>query len=107
MQDMAHYTPDAANAAAMREGLEHIEKLTREFNVGNYSRPDYTQWVLDSARFALAAPPRNCDRYADRETAWDAFAASYFGPTDPGEMEYYFGVWLFAPAVPREGGRHA
>ncbi len=52
---------NSGNAAAMREALEHIEKLTREFNVGNYSRPDYVQWVLDSVRFALAALPRNCD----------------------------------------------
>ena len=60
------------------------------------------RYAIPEANHALASPARNCDRYATWKDAWDAFAAAYFGPTDPGEMEYYFGVWLFAPAEGKE-----
>ena len=89
------------SAAEMREALEHIEKLTREFNVGNYSRPDYTQWVIDSVRFALAAPARNCDRFTNSHDAIEAFEneIDYLkeGGADYGDLA----AWLFSRA---EGG---
>ena len=44
------------NAAKMREALKHIEKLTQEFNVGNFYRSDYTKMVLDIVSAALSAP---------------------------------------------------
>ena len=56
------------------------------------------------AKAALAAPLRNCDRYASAEEAWDAYdewADSYRaqGKTEPlNEVG-----WLFAPATEKEG----
>ena len=52
---------EANNMAAMREALEHVEKLAREFAVGNYYVSDFPKMLLDAIRTALATPPRNCD----------------------------------------------
>lgn len=57
------------------------------------------------AKAALAAPPRNCDRFASAEEAWgayDAWVESYWaqGKTEPFNE---FG-WLLAPATETEGG---
>lgn len=57
------------------------------------------------AKAALAAPPRNCDRFASAEEAWyayDEWAESYRaqGKTEPlNEVG-----WLFATATEKEGG---
>ena len=51
----------AGNAAAMREALEHVEKLAREFAAGNYYVSGFPKMLLDAIRPALAAPPRACD----------------------------------------------
>ncbi len=45
----------------------------------------------------LSQPPRNCDRFADRDTASNTYEE------DGGEKDYLdFARWLFAPA--KEGG---
>ncbi len=61
------------NTVAMREALEHCEKLTREFVCGKYYRVDFPQMLLGVIRDALAAPTRNCDRFNSGEEAWIAF----------------------------------
>lgn len=90
------------NAAAMRSALS--DACYAMFNFLKTQSGGYEEMAiaLDKARAALAAPPRNCDRFAKWHEAWDAFVAEYGGPTDPGETEYYFGVWLFAPAEGKE-----
>lgn len=48
---------------------------------------------------ALAAPPRNCDKFADDESAWKAYVAEHGGESEFGEpggpdpAEYP--TWLF------------
>ena len=107
----AAYARDIGNAAALREALVKTldafksGAIRTEWNDPDSWKHDDELWYLkNDIESALAAPARNCDRFATWKDAWDAFAAAYFGPTDPGEMEYYFGVWLFAPA---EGGGEA
>ena len=54
---------------------------------------------------ALSAPPRNCDRFASAEEAWDAYDEWVESYRAEGETEPLneFG-WLFAPATEKEGG---
>ena len=59
MVEAARHNP--GNTAAMREALEHIKKLAREFSVGNYYISEFPKMLLDVIRPALVAPPRNCD----------------------------------------------
>lgn len=57
------------DAAKLREVLEHVEKLAREFACGNYYISDFPKMLFDVIRPALAAPPRNCDvGTADEQT---------------------------------------
>ena len=57
------------------------------------------------AKAALAAPPRNCDRFKDALDAWDAYDAWVDSYRSQGKTEPFneFG-WLFAPATEQEGG---
>ena len=52
------------NAAKMRNALERIDKLTREFVAGNYYLTDFPQMVLDTVATALSAQPTNSEEYA-------------------------------------------
>jgi hypothetical protein len=98
VEAMRHKSGDSD---AMREALEQVLKDLWDL-MGTSSESAQSNMACEMSRkirAALSAPARNCDRFATRSDAWDAFAATYFGPTDPGEMEYYFGVWLFAKAI--------
>ena len=92
---------EAGDAAKLREALKAIGGLcaglmpTWDGAVGR---------IKDMAETALAAPPRNCDRFASAEEAWDAYdewVESYRaqGKTAPFNE---FG-WLFATATEKEG----
>lgn len=52
--------------------------------------------VIAKAQAALAAPPRNCDLYADEQSAWEAFSEKRQGP-DSSTEEYE--QWLFEKAT--------
>ena len=52
---------ESSNVKAMREALERVEKLAREFAAGNYYVSDFPKMLLDAIQPALAAPPRQCD----------------------------------------------
>ena len=95
------------NAAALRAALEDTEELLEHFaKPGTMLHSAFFLHMRDN-RAALAAPPRNCDRFkaADEarmafwdthETIWDAFK-------NRGGTELFYEVldWLFAP----EGGK--
>lgn len=49
------------NMAKAREALKHVEKLAREFSVGNYHVSEFPKILLDAIQPALSAPARNCD----------------------------------------------
>lgn len=92
-----------ANNKAIREALWDILDVVH----GVHHEEPTPRSVVDSIEKIVsdadAVPPRNCDRFAKWHEAWDAFVAEYGGPTDPGEPEYHFGVWLFA----KEEGKEA
>lgn len=52
--------------------------------------------VIAKAQAALATPPRNCDLYADEQSAWEAFSEKRQGP-DSSTEEYE--QWLFEKAT--------
>ena len=60
------------------------------------------QGKLAEARAALAAPPRNCDRFATADEAFHAWNNTADTPSGGA----YVGLidWLFAPATEKEGG---
>ena len=59
--------------------------------------------IKDMAEAALAAPARNCDRFASAEEAWDAYDEWVESYRSRGKTEPFneFG-WLFAPATEQE-----
>lgn len=58
--------------------------------------------ALRKAKAALAAPPRNCDRFTSAEEAFHAWNNTVDTPGGGA----YVGLmdWLFAPATEKEGG---
>ena len=93
------------DAAKLREALDelvaNIEMRSSTFGLNVMVD---TKTYLD-AKTALAAPPRNCDRFASAEEAWDAYDEWVESYRAKGETEPFneFG-WLFAPATEKEGG---
>ena len=88
----------SGNAAAMREALKPVKRYL----------DGYTVNILELRRMvdaALAAPARNCDRFASAEKAWDAYDAWVESYGLKGKVPPYneFG-WLFALSAEKEGG---
>jgi hypothetical protein len=87
------------NAAAMREALE--EQL-RYWN--SHVRNHDEEEMRKRTEAALAAPARNCDRFATEDEAREAYWA-YRDPLEFNDKPFVaITEWLFAPA---EGGDHA
>jgi len=63
---------DTGNATALREALEGVLSALADAGFHPYVYGDPLAEAVIKARAALAAPPRNCDKYADED---DAFAA--------------------------------
>lgn len=100
------------DAAAMREALKNVEESATEvmdrvrykdglaFNTANY--------IAGVAKAALAAPPRNCDRFKTKEEAEIEFMMSDELPRDGGDTKMRawmcrFIDWLLAPATEQKG----
>ena len=111
---------ESGNCAKLREALEAI--------ISGYENADlcdmnYGEWCHDpanvcvnvqlckaihKARAALAAPPRNCDKfggdYKMLHTTWFDWTGSPSGQNADGTAKLTFGKWLLAPATETEGG---
>jgi hypothetical protein len=95
------------NAAKLRdacaEAAEIMERVRRKdrlaFNIANY--------IEGVARTALAAPARNCDKYANHNDAMKAFEAFVRERGKLGFINPYTEAfkWLFAPTTEQEGGK--
>ena len=83
-----------ANAAAMRAALEKISNMAEV-----YPRIPRSAFA-NTARAALAAPARNCDRFATANDAVEGYIAAHPYDDEPDASTY--GSWLFAPA--KKGG---
>jgi len=118
MQDAIARQADAVNAAAMRAALEnarskfiHIKKCADEGEVSRKKLTILCEFVSQEIAAALAAPPRNCDRFATLGEAREAFQ-DLRGHKILADVELWDSMdeagalvrWLFAPA---EGGDHA
>jgi len=96
------------NSAAMREALEKIRQLVTD------DRPADEVEIANICYIALAAPPRNCDRFntgnpmKDAEDAYGAWQRYCDDPTIPPscKIESAFRQWLFATAKPETKGEN-
>ena len=98
-----HATP-SGNAAAMRDALEHATRfasfLSLHLEPDSELRKAAVAWLVER-NAALAAPARNCDRYA---TAEDAVCAWHDAHPDSEHPNWRaLAAWLFDPAA-QEGG---
>lgn len=104
------------NAAALRDALEAMVAFW-DIHGGAYSvrvfpvrdNPEEVEAervsVMARGKAALAAPPRNCDRFATLKDAQEAFFPCHL-PCYTQTRVGAFLDWLFAPAAPK-GGDHA
>lgn len=91
---------EANNTKAMREAYEFAEEFLRDYG---------TDWELhnklcDRLKSALSAPPRNCDKFADAETARRAWLDDAENWDEFGSPKLELHEWLFAPATEQKGG---
>ena len=106
--------PNAGNATKLREALEAMFEFWKvhgsAYSVRVCPVRDLEEeveknrvFVMEKAKAALAAPPRNCDLYADPHEAWlewQDVCAKAFPSTGP-----KFHAWLFAPSTQEKGGK--
>lgn len=111
------------NAAALRDALVKIYREVRSYCI-DYGAgeshmslidrivddpPDYTSFrdsILEIDRIveaAFSAPARNCDKFADAESARQAWLADAENWDEFGSPELELHEWLLAPAAERKG----
>ena len=94
-----HKDKHIGNAAAMRKALEAcMDYLWRVDHPMNDVMRGLFKTAYDKSQAALAAPPRNCDRYSHDE------ALSVWLAEKENGKNGYFDEWLYAPATEKEGG---
>lgn len=106
---------ERGNAAKLREALEKIHTIAKTFidatkmrRVTDSARLDVSNIkdLADAALATLAAPPRNCDRFAtvdEARKAHEEYRGDYImRASNKFDFPMKFEAWLFAPAT--EGG---
>ena len=88
------------DAAKLREAMITIRDKAHEQYINDYGID--TVWIQDVANAALAAPPRNCDRFETVKEAAEAFARERQNMPHPCP-DFTFSRWLLTP-VKKEGG---
>lgn len=95
---------DFGNAAAMREALVSVQNWCIN-KLGCSSIQVTVEGLLGIVNAALAAPPRNCDRFADAMDMFHAYRemlkSRYGSSANPNWVS--LGKWLLAPAAERKG----
>ena len=100
---------ERGDCAKLREALDEI----RVAAMSDYEWD--ADYLIEKCNAALAAPPRNCERYATVDEAMDDFAdealIEQWNALKAGkdrdmlaEELFVFTRWLFAPATEKEGG---
>ena len=96
------------NSAALREALKAAELGLFRWLSGSISRDEHRELVA-TIKTALAAPPRNCDRFggdnAKLQKVYYSECGKEYEPRDPISRQAYFvgyGNWLLALA--KKGG---
>ena len=113
------------NAAAMREALERVLAAYKSGAIHTCAECYRDEWddelgdLKDAVEAALAAPPRNCDRFADELDAQLAFLNDvWLISVDKNtmlekdkfenwteQMKTRYGRWLFAPMKENGGNK--
>lgn len=90
----------AGNPAAMREALLFVKQYFDKIDPFNPNTYTFAQTevdhIQDAISAALAAPPRNCDRFADAEAARQAWLADAENWDDFGSPKLELHEWLYA-----------
>lgn len=99
---------ERGNSAALREALKAAELGLFRWLSGSISRDEHRELVA-TIKTALAAPPRNCDRFggdnAKLQKVYYSECGKEYEPRDPISRQAYFvgyGNWLLALA--QKGG---
>ena len=108
---------ERGDAAKLREAVGYIAQYAASAAMRQHdaTTQHYIEQMRKWATAALAAPPRNCDRFNsgdcnkdvfDASLAWDKFCAEHYPPGTPvvPKTPYTFWSWVFAPATEQEGG---
>ena len=87
------------NAAKMSEALENIAEYAKSANCHTEDSDmlEYLNQIEEWAESALAAPPRNCDRFTTLDDARNAFFEDYV-PDETCSSANAFAIWLFDEA---------
>ena len=110
--EIKHQQDAVGDAAKLREALKRIvdERGILDFCHNNISSKTWEDWDkiyktlrkwIDEAMSALAAPPRNCDRFETVKEAAEAFARERQDMPHPCP-DFTFSRWLLTP-VKKEG----
>lgn len=94
------------DCAKLREALsKSCAYFAVVLNAGMFNRV-HLEALLNMAKAALAAPPRNCDRYPTFNDAIRALADKRGWHDAKWDSERYciLAQWLYAPAMEKEGG---
>lgn len=88
---------EANNMKAMRELVRRIVKsLGGKAEVAPANMTPHEVAILNQCRAALAAPPRNCDMFANLHDAWLAWQS--YCADNIGTKTMKFHVWLYSTA---------
>lgn len=91
---------EQSNVAAMRAALERCNEFFRCDDDNKLRLCTLARKADEATQAALAAPARNCDRFATANDAVEGYIAAHPHDDEPDASTY--GSWLFAPA---EGGK--
>ena len=103
--DAAHKR-ESGDCAKLREALKATLDLFWDIHNSNRSpQSNQAYAVIRQIKAALAAPARNCDKYANHNDAMKAFEAFVREQDKLGFVNPYTEAfkWLFAPATEQEG----
>lgn len=105
-QEQLETKTEVGDAAKLRKVVKKVLDAVKHLSrTHNDDLPEDVRAILGGIAFdtnaALAAPPRNCDKYPHDQALriWSA------EPENP--MNGCFDVWLYAPATDQEGGNDA
>ena len=91
---------ERGNSAALREAIDYLCERMADMDA------TFDPSEVECLRAALAAPPRNCDMYANHSDAMKAFEAFVRKQCKLGFINPYTEAfkWLYDPATEKEGG---
>ena len=106
--DVAENATTTGNAAAMREALTDLcNAALKVIVLRGHDAEDLRSlgFYMDKANFALAKPPKNCDRFKCFDDAWTEFKLLDDRVYLDSMSLVMFAKWLFAEAKGEDDGK--